>query len=60
MERCLLTRSLLGAFLCVLFSVSVYGQGTTTATIVGVVEDANGDPLPGATLQAIHQPSGTT
>jgi hypothetical protein len=32
----------------------------TTSSIAGLVEDSNGNPLPGATVQALHQPSGTS
>ena len=60
MKRCVLTRSLLGVLFSVLFSAYAFGQGATTANIVGLVEDTNGEPLPGATIQAVHQPSGTT
>ena len=35
-------------------------QGVTTGTITGVVSDAQGAVVPGATVTAIHQPSGTT
>ncbi len=36
-----------------------YGQGTTTASITGVVKDANGEVLTGATVIALHGPTGS-
>ena len=37
-----------------------YAQGVTTGSIAGVVQDAQGLPIPGATVIATHDPSGTT
>jgi len=36
------------------------GQGVTTASIAGVVKDSQGGVTPGATIVAVHEPSGTT
>ena len=38
----------------------VNAQGVTTGTIAGVVADAQGAVVPGATVVALHQPSGTS
>lgn len=36
-----------------------FGQGITTSAMNGVVTDQKGDPLPGATVVAVHKPTGT-
>lgn len=41
-------------------SVVAYGQGVTTAALTGTVTDERGDPLPGANVVAIHEPTGST
>ena len=38
---------------------TAFGQGVTTASMSGRVTDAEGEFLPGATLQAKHEPTGT-
>ncbi|MEN3038606.1 MAG: TonB-dependent receptor [Candidatus Kryptonium sp.] len=35
------------------------GQGVTTASISGIVTTQAGEPLPGANIVAVHEPSGT-
>jgi len=37
----------------------IFAQGVTTASMNGIVQDAEGNPLPGANVIAIHIPSGT-
>ena len=35
-------------------------QGVTTSAVSGVVKDSQGAVIPGATVVAVHEPSGTT
>ena len=44
---------------CTFMVSDALGQGVTKSQISGIVTDAEGAPLPGATIVAIHQPSGT-
>ncbi|MFW5758784.1 MAG: TonB-dependent receptor, partial [Bacteroidota bacterium] len=39
---------------------TAFPQGSTTGSMAGLVVDVNGDELPGATVMAVHEPSGTT
>src|SRR6185295_8607597 len=39
---------------------SAYAQGVTTAAVTGIVKDASGGVIPGVTVTAVHQPSGTS
>ncbi len=50
---------LIAAVLLTLSSTSALAQVVTTAAMSGAVSDQNGEPLPGATVVAVHQPSGT-
>ena len=43
-----------------LLTVASFAQGVTTSSINGRVLDNSENPLPGANIVAVHQPSGTT
>ncbi|WP_238325486.1 TonB-dependent receptor [Lunatimonas lonarensis] len=49
-----------GLLLWFVLSGSALAQGVTTASMTGTVLDSEELPLPGATIQAVHIPSGTT
>ncbi len=55
-------RNLLSILLFVLFLVGIpnlnYGQGVTTASMNGLVLDVEGQPLPGANVVVVHEPTG--
>ncbi len=52
---------LLIAFLAIfiLTNSNIWSQGVTTASINGIINDTDGDPLPGANIIAVHVASGT-
>ena len=59
MRKFTLLRGALSILVGVLFAFQGLAQGVTTSSINGNVTDAKGDGLPGATIIAIHVPSGT-
>src|SRR3954454_19490232 len=62
MSRTTLLRSLMLLACCVLLwpAGRASAQGVTTGAISGVIKDAQGAVIPGATVVAVHQPSGST
>ncbi len=62
MKKIFTTKVVLGAFFALLMTISsvqVFAQAVTTASMSGVVLDEKGEALPGATIIAIHEPSGS-
>jgi hypothetical protein len=53
------TRRLFTMLLFLITSLSIFGQGSTTSSMTGRIVDNNKQPLAGATIVAIHEPSGT-
>ncbi|RZK42507.1 MAG: TonB-dependent receptor [Hymenobacter sp.] len=54
-----LLRNLLVLLLTVLAVQQGWAQGTTTSSLVGTITDQKGELLPGATIIAVHTPTGT-
>lgn len=52
-------KQILKAILFSFIAISAMGQGTTTSGINGRVIDNKGETLPGATILATHEPTGT-
>ena len=47
------------SLLALFVSLPAYGQGVTTSSMRGTIIDNNGETLPGASVVAVHTPSGT-
>jgi len=50
---------LFGVIFSLVTCSNIFGQGITSAAIYGSVTDNNGNPLVGANVVAVHQPTGT-
>src|SRR5262245_2608570 len=44
----------------VAFAASLYAQGVPTASMTGSVMDPSKAPIPGVSVTAVHEPSGTS
>lgn len=54
-----LIRNVLAMAILMLFAVNSFGQGSTTSAINGKILDDSNQPLPGATVIAVHTPTGS-
>ncbi len=59
MRQKLLFVSILAAIFCFFGGFSAFAQGVTTASMNGTVQDDTGEPVPGATVIAVHGPTGS-
>jgi outer membrane receptor protein involved in Fe transport len=59
MRKILLSKVAFLLLFAISATFSVLGQGISTSSINGVIADGKGEGLPGATVIAIHVPSGT-
>lgn len=59
MKKVQLFKSIILLLAIALSSSLIHAQGITTASVSGTVTDTNGEPLIGATVIAVHVPSGT-
>ena len=59
MKKVQLFKSVFLLLVMTLLSTALFAQGVTTASISGTITDTGGQPLIGATVIAVHMPSGS-
>src|SRR5262249_19767847 len=59
MQRLLRRRLFLAAAMTLGLAAAARAQTATTGAIAGLVSDPSGGVLPGATIEAVHEPTGT-
>ena len=52
-------KCIFAVFVFLFISLMMYGQGSTTSSLSGKITDSKGSPMAGASIVAIHVPSGT-
>jgi len=59
MKKLQLFKSVFLLLVMTLLSTAIFAQGVTTASVSGTIMDTEGQPLIGATVIAVHMPSGS-